>query len=95
MIRRTPLRQNSRKRAAAMRVYLKRREAYLTANPWCGVCGGTATQVHHRRGRIGVLLLDESLWLPICAPCHQAVTDRPRWAIEQGYSLPRVGGDAA
>ena len=85
------MRPASKKRAVALRLYAKRRRAFLEANPVCHRCHERATDVHHMQGRVGGLLLDESKWLPLCRDCHREVTVRPRWAIEQGYSLPRVG----
>lgn len=33
----------------------------------------TATQVHHQRGRLGSLLMDERFWIPVCAGCHDFI----------------------
>lgn len=85
------MRNYSKKRAALVRVYLKRRKVFLEANPWCLRCGGVADQVHHKGGRIGLTLLDESKWASACGPCHAYITEHPAEAIERGWSLPRVG----
>lgn len=84
------MRRLSPKKAAAVRVYLVRRRAYLEVNPNCAIGGEQATEVHHMQGR-GSLLLDESKWLPLCRDHHRQVTENPRWAIAEGWSLPRVG----
>ena len=79
------------KRAAAVRVYLRRSRLFLEANPQCARCGGIADQVHHKAGRDGYRLLDESRWLSLCGPCHCHITTHPLEAIRQGFSLPRIG----
>jgi len=53
----------------------------------CALCGQAATEVHHRRGRVGANLLDESTWLPVDAECHRDIHANPAWAYEQGYLL--------
>lgn len=100
--RRTPLRRQSKKRAAAARIYTKRRAAYLEANPWCAAwpwryvteaaCDCSATEIHHKAGRVGSLLLDESRWVGLCRACHRWVTEHPRSAIGLGLSLSRLSG---
>lgn len=89
----TPQQRRSRRNK---RLYLRKRERFLTDNPWCGRCGGQADQIHHKAGRVGDALLDETRWLGVCAPCHAWIGAEPTLAKEQGYSLPRIGGgDAA
>jgi hypothetical protein len=82
----------SKKRAALMRVYRKRAAEFLAERPQCAICRQRATEVHHMAGRVGPLLLDESRWMPLCRDCHRWATEHPAAAIEQGISLPRVGG---
>jgi len=86
-----PLRSRSKKRARQERLYRKLRDAFLVGNPWCAVCGDLATQVHHKAGRRGDLLCDVAKWLPVCDEHHRQITESPAWAIEQGWSLPRIG----
>lgn len=83
--------------AALLRIYLKKRNEYLEANPNCVRCGMRATEVHHMAGRVGDLLLDESKWASMCRDDHRWATENPAAAIAQGFSLRRVGrsGDAA
>lgn len=85
------MRARSPKRARQERTYRKLRNAFLLDQPWCAVCGGLATQVHHMQGRVGGLLCDVSKWLPVCDGCHREITENPAWAVERGYSLRRVG----
>jgi|tagenome__1003787_1003787.scaffolds.fasta_scaffold12968679_1 ribosome-interacting GTPase 1 len=84
------MRPVSRKKAAVIRVYIKRRAEFLEHNPWCLRCGKTATEVHHKAGRIAGALLDDTRWAAVCADCHRYITEHPAEAIECGWSLPRV-----
>ena len=91
------MRYMSPKRAAENRIYLKRRAEFLESHPWCefpDVCGQPASEIHHRRGRVGALFLDERYWSAVCAPCHRWITEHPREAIELGISEKRLGGAA-
>lgn len=85
------MRTVSAKRARLLRLYAAKRLAFLEANPTCARCGQWAFQVHHKAGRVGALLLDDSKWLAVCAFCHEWITTHPGEAIEQGFSLTRVG----
>lgn len=82
------VRHASKKRAALLRIYAKRRRMFLEANPFCR-CGRPATEVHHMAGR-GALLLEESKWKALCHTCHHWATEHPREAIAVGLSLPRI-----
>lgn len=81
---RTRLRQRSMSMAAKMRDYNAMRLMFLIARPlcqcrWDGVpCRNAATEVHHRHGRVGDLLLYTPLWLATCSACHSLIErDRP------------------
>ena len=84
------MRHTSKKRAVAVRLYAKKRAEFLTANPGCWRCLHRATDVHHMAGRRGDALLDDTRWIALCRDCHRWVTEHPREAIEQGWSLSRV-----
>ena len=91
-MKRSPLRQRSAKLQRLQRVYTKLRREFLEANPWCLRCGGRATEVHHKAGRVGALLLDASKWAAMCSDCHRYAGSHPQEAYERGWSLRRVGG---
>ena len=75
-----------------MRQYRKQRKAYLGDNPICQVkgCDHYATEIHHKKGRSGDMLLDEEFWMAICHDHHRYITDHPTWAKENGYELSRL-----
>lgn len=96
------IKRRSNKRAKQERLYLKLRDKFLQENPQCAVhklkfhdpWGGVhfcvATQVHHKKGRIGDLLTDVRYFLPVCDEGHKEIEDNPKWAKEQGFSLNRL-----
>ena len=88
------MRPASPKRAAQNRVYARRRRVFLEEHPRCSFpagCTQAATEVHHRRGRVGALLLDESSWSAICRDHHRWITEHPAAAVEMGISELRLG----
>lgn len=80
-----PLRRKSEKTAARDAEYSTRRYDFLCRHAWClggkllGLRGCTkwATDVHHTKGRVGSLMLDERHWAQMCRTCHQWVTEHP------------------
>jgi hypothetical protein len=87
-----PIPKVSPKRKATMKEYKKVRVEYLSAHPICQVdgCKRFATDVHHRKGRLGHLLCDVTHFLAVCRPCHQHIEIAPSWATENGYSESRL-----
>ncbi len=85
-LRRTKLRAVSPKRAKQNREYATRRRVFLFANPVCQAdCSAPSTQVHHKNGREGELLNDESEWMAICAKHHDWVHANPNEARQRGW----------
>ena len=88
MIRRTPIRKVSKKRAAQLREYSKLRKVFMEHHPICEVCGhATATDIHHRDGRTGERLNDVNYFLAVCRSCHHDIHASPAWAGVEGYLL--------
>lgn len=68
-----------------MRSYRARRLLFLERNPRCAVFPKLgATQIHHRRGRAGKLLLDERFWIPVSADGQMWIHANPAAARERG-----------
>jgi hypothetical protein len=89
------MRAVSPKRAKADRQYAKLRRAFLhldeDGRP-CELCEERqATEVHHRRGRVGALYLLTDHWSALCRHCHAWATENPTEAIRVGISEPRIG----
>lgn len=90
-MKRTRIRNTSKKRASALRIYGRKRAAFLVAHPVCRRCQlARSAEVHHAKGRVGSLLLDERWWVALCSPCHRWLTEHPSEAYESGLSLRRV-----
>lgn len=92
------IRKLSKKREAQNREYLKLRNAFLLENPICQAkinrhCTNEATQVHHKKGRTGLLLTDTSNFLSVCYQCHQFIELSPKLAKELGFSKSRLAND--
>ena len=66
--------------------------SFLESLIFCQVkgCKGLATEVHHKKGRIGKLLTDIRYFLGVCRECHNKIELNPTWAKENGYSLNRL-----
>jgi len=95
-LKRTPLvkkpykiKPRSAKRAQEDKSYNAMVKAWLHGKI-CPECGLPATEVHHKKGRIGKLLLDIRFWLPVTPDCHKKIELNPEWAKEKGYSLSRL-----
>lgn len=82
------IRRAKPERAIDLKQYSKRRLVFLRVNHACEAfiegCSGAATDVHHRKGRIGKLLLDEKYWLPCCRSCHTYIHNNPSEARQRG-----------
>ena len=90
-----PIAPRSQKRSKEERLYSAKRVLFLLDFPMCqaniqGVCKGQATEVHHKKGRIGNDLLDETNWLALCHNCHEYVENNREFAMEKGYSIKRI-----
>jgi len=73
---------------AAMREYNKTK-GYWLAGKQCAVFGKlTATEVHHKFGRAGRLLLWTPGWIPVSKNGHRWIHDNPQVARDLGYFGP-------
>jgi len=84
----------SAKRAKENTIYHQKASAFKKLFPMCQVracgCTGHTTEIHHKRGRVGALLTDESHFLAVCRSCHSMIELNPEWAKENGYSESRL-----
>jgi hypothetical protein len=89
-VKKRAISKRSKKMADQMKVYNQRRRKFLIANPVCAVTGEPSTEIHHKAGRIGRLLLEESLWLAVSRRGHTWIEEHPKEAKELGYSQSRL-----
>lgn len=89
-----PIARRSTKRAKQERQYSVDRIKFLQDNPVCKIqvdgCTHKATQVHHAKGRIGELLLNQKYWVATCASCHTWAEVNPIESKEIGISISRL-----
>lgn len=91
------MRAVSKQRARDLREYRPARDAFLAEHFRCQFpagCTQTFTELHHRAGRRGAMLLDQSRWSALCHAHHSWVTEHPAAAVEMGISELRIGGAA-
>lgn len=87
-----------------MQIYNAIKKLYLERHPFCetcwlinrgtpgvkfGDCCNLSSETHHRRGKLGWLLIDTRHWLPVCNPCHRWIHDHPEEARKLGLLAPR------
>lgn len=89
------IRSRSKKRSNQENQYTKLRKEFLARkeNKICPITKKPTTDIHHKKGRIGSLLLDTRYWIALSREGHQKVENNPKWAKENGYSLSRLEND--
>jgi hypothetical protein len=96
-----PIRRSTPKRAREKSQYSRKCAAYKRKHPWCAACEALSrfnpmpvgicrtSDVHHKMGREGDLLLDERFWMPVCRTCHDWIEDHGREARRLGFVLDK------
>ena len=62
----------------------------MLQNPACQVCGGEATEVHHKMSGKdrSKYMNDTSTWMSVCRKCHrERIHEDPKTAREKGWLL--------
>lgn len=76
-------------RKIRLAIYNKKRDKYLKDFQTCEVdgCNNNSTNVHHKGGRVGALLLYEDWFMATCSECHPQKIHftQNEWAREKGY----------
>ena len=90
-----PIPPRSQKRSKEERLYAGKRVIFLQEHALCeahlpGICTKYSTECHHKRGRVGEDLLDETLWLALCHSCHEYIENHRDFAMEKGFSIKRI-----
>ena len=82
----------SKKRIAQEKIYSDLRRVFLNKpeNKVCPITNEPTTTIHHKKGRIGDLLIDTRYWVALSMDGHIFVEQNPEWAKEHGYSLSRL-----
>lgn len=91
LMKRSPIKRVSKKRSSELAMYKRAKLEYLGDGKNCEVCNHWfATDIHHKKGRVGSLLWDKVYFLAVCAICHTEIHHSPEWARMEGYSLDRL-----
>jgi len=91
----TPIKKVSDKRTLENLKYQSQRIIFLgkPENKICPITKKPTTDIHHKKGRIGSLFLDERYWVALSREGHKYVEEHPEWAKENGYSLNRLSNE--
>jgi hypothetical protein len=77
-----------------LKVYRKQARQFITKNNKCKMnmqgCEIEARCVHHAKGRLGDLLLDQRYWIPSCYHCNLMVEVKDAEARSKGLKLSRL-----
>ncbi len=92
---RAPIAKLSDKRKIQEAQYQKLRLEFLNVHQKCEIkansnCTVFATECHHSKGRIGLLLTDVKYFIAGCRNCHQWAETHPNEAKEKGWSVTRL-----
>lgn len=81
-----PLSPKSSKKEKLDAAYTVLRQSYLKNNPMCEArlpgCNLSASDIHHKHGRVGDLYLDDTEYIALCRNCHRWIHDNPAKAKE-------------
>lgn len=74
------IRKVSKKLSKMKTIYGHLRNAFMERNPFCEArlpeCTIEAVDCHHRAGREGEKLIDETNFLAVCRSCHSLIHDK-------------------
>jgi hypothetical protein len=87
-----PINKLSKKRQVEELRYKVLRIEFLgkKENQICPITKEKTTDIHHKKGRIGDLLLDTRYWVALSRRGHKFVEENPEWARKNGFSLNRL-----
>ena len=86
--------RSSPKKDRADYLYAIARRTYLETHPMCEAkipgCTLNATDIHHKKGRVGGYYLDTTNFLAVCRACHNIIETQVDMAKEEGFSKSRL-----
>ena len=82
----------STKKLNELNEYRVIRDRYLKNNPVCEYpnCTSREVELHHRKGKVGRLLCDDTYFCSLCRAHHRFVEENPEQAKALGLSLSRL-----
>lgn len=90
-----PIKKVSDKRSVENLQYSADRIVFLgkPENKICPITKKPTTDVHHKKGRVGSLFLDQRYWVALSREGHKYVEENPEWAKTNGFSLNRLSNE--
>lgn len=89
--KRSPIKRESAKRGVENREYTRRRGAYMEDHPVCEAqkpgCTHNSSELHHKAGRIGRLLINIKYFMACCNNCHSHIHAHPEESYKVGHLL--------
>ena len=83
-----PIKKVSDRRSEQLKIYSVLSKEFKKNNPICSCCGVRNTNdIHHVKGRIGVLLNDFTYWMATCRVCHTHIHENPRESRMKGWLI--------
>lgn len=82
----------SDKKLVELKEYRVVRDEYLATNKVCEhpECSNPSEDLHHAKGRVGILLTDTRYFKALCRKCHRWVEENPTDAKSMGLSFSRL-----
>ena len=84
----------SEKQLKALKDYRIVRDEFMSSHPICEArlseCTKNATDLHHKKGRVGKLLTDKKFFMAVCRSCHNKIEDGGEWVYEMGFKIKRI-----
>jgi hypothetical protein len=92
-----PMRLQSSKIVKLNAAYSILREQYMKHHPHCEAhlagCAINACDIHHKKGRVGALFLDDTEFLAVCRTCHGWIETHPKEAKLLNFSKSRESNE--
>jgi|694.fasta_scaffold00082_91 hypothetical protein len=92
-----PMRLQSSKIVKLNAAYSILREQYMKHHPHCEAhlagCAINACDIHHKKGRVGNLFLDDTEFLAVCRTCHGWIETHPKEAKLLNFSKSRESNE--
>jgi hypothetical protein len=85
----------STKKLSELKEYRVIRDEYLAMHKVCEhpECNNPSEDLHHAKGRVGILLTDARYFRALCRKCHRWVEENPTDAKSMGLSFSRLDVD--
>lgn len=85
-----PIAKVSKKMKVTVSEYSRRKKEFMVGKV-CPIYPHLPVEdIHHMRGKVGDLYLNEEYWLAVSRKGHIKIERNPEWAKANGYSLSRL-----